>query len=119
MIVEGKEKTKGAPRILRQEARCEPLMARFLHKTHGYSAQYAALYYYRLKALQPELLKSVEQRWCIEEGLPIVDRILQLTVGMKCVVAGTLFKEMPLRPNILKSYAEEVCIICVNSNTDS
>jgi len=108
MIFEEGEKKKGPAKILRHDARFEPLMKKFLYKQHQYSAQYASLYYYRLKALQPDLLKTVEQRWCVEEGLPIVDRILQLGVGTKCVVTGTLFKEMPLRPNILESYAKEV-----------
>lgn len=37
----------------------------------------------------------------------IVDKILHTKLGEHCILIGTLFKEMPLKPSVLKEYSEE------------
>jgi hypothetical protein len=41
-------------------------------------------------------------------GPPIVDKILHTRLMEECVLIGTIIKEMPLRPNVLKEYSQEV-----------
>ena len=40
---------------------------------------------------------------------PLVDRILHVKAGQQCIIVGTVYKEMRLKPNILDEYhAREV-----------
>ena len=45
----------------------------------------------------------------------IAERILDLHVGRRSVIVGTLFKEMALKPNVLEQYAKEVRVVSVCS----
>jgi hypothetical protein len=40
---------------------------------------------------------------------PVV-RSLDLETGMECVLLGTLYKDMCLKPSILDEYSKEVCL---------
>ena len=42
-------------------------------------------------------------------AVPYVDKILDLKQGVECVLIGTIYKDMKLKPNILDEYnAREV-----------
>ncbi len=117
MAVEGGEGKGKKDKIRRETSDYDAAHHRFRTLTKEYSQQYAPLYYHRLQKMRPRLLQAAKERW---EGatssasstakLPrIVNKILELRADEEVIVAGTLYKEMPLRPNILESYAKEVC----------
>lgn len=39
-----------------------------------------------------------------------VDRVLDVRQGELCWVAGTVFMDMPLKPNILDDISKDVCV---------
>jgi DNA polymerase delta subunit 2 len=71
-----------------------------------YQNQYKDIYMCRLHALRPQLLKTVGRIMMSEEGapVPIHQRIIDAHPGVECVVVGTLYKDMPLKPCILDEY---------------
>lgn len=66
--------------------------------------QYFQLYFQRLMLLMPRLNEAVASKW---PGVPTV-KVLDLKEGEECVVMGTLYKEMKLKPCILDEYTKEV-----------
>lgn len=48
---------------------------------------------------------AAQAKW--GDGVPLRDKILELREGEDCVVVGTLFKDMPLKPSILDEYAKD------------
>lgn len=74
--------------------------------------QYATLYWLRLQSLRPAVRENAEILW---ENNPIigqshshqplvyVNNILDIKPGQVSVIIGTLFKEMALKPTILKN----------------
>ena len=65
--------------------------------------QYATFYWLRLQALKPAVREIAEIRWEKDNNLIYVNNILDTKPGEMTVVIGTLFKEMPLKPSILRS----------------
>lgn len=122
MAVEGGEEKGKKHKIRRETGDYDAAHHRFRTLTKEYSQQYAPLYYHRLQKMRPRLLQAAKERWEGKLGvsssssstakLPrIVNKILELRADEEVIVAGTLYKEMPLRPNILESYAKERSII--------
>jgi hypothetical protein len=113
MALEGGEEKGEKGKIRREAAEYDAAHHKFRTLKKEYAQQYAPLYYHRLQKMRPRLLQAAKERW---EGagkassMPrVVGKILELRPGEEVIVAGTLYKEMPLRPNILESYAKEVC----------
>ncbi|KAL6073527.1 DNA polymerase delta subunit 2 [Balamuthia mandrillaris] len=77
--------------------------------------QYASLYDHRLLALRPVVAEKANAKWRPNDDSTNEPRhhtkILEIAPGEKCFVTGTLYRDMPLRPNILESYAKERTII--------
>lgn len=65
--------------------------------------QYATLYWLRLQAIKPSLKEVAEIKWQDDNNLVYVQNILDTKPGQPTVVIGTLFKEQPLKPSILKN----------------
>ena len=65
--------------------------------------QYFQLYFQRLMLLGPRLKQAVGAKW---PGVPAV-KVLDLKEGEECVVMGTLYKDMKLKPSILDEYVKE------------
>lgn len=65
--------------------------------------QYATFYWLRLQALKPAVREIAEIRWQNDNHLVYVNNILDTKPEQVTVVIGTLFKEMPLKPSILRS----------------
>ena len=66
--------------------------------------QFFQLYFQRLMLLLPRLKESVARRW---PGGPPHVKILDLKEGEECVVMGTLYKDMKLKPSILDEYVKD------------
>lgn len=64
--------------------------------------QYATFYWLRLQALKPAVREVAEIRWEKDNNLVYVNNILDTKPDQMTVVIGTLFKEMPLKPSILR-----------------
>jgi DNA polymerase delta subunit 2 len=65
--------------------------------------QYFQLYFMRLMLLKPRLQETVAATW---PDAAIV-KVLDLKEGEECVVMGTLYKDMRLRPSILDEYTKD------------
>ncbi len=73
-----------------------------------FTTQYRSIYHQRLFALRPHLLSAVRAALLSEGGAaPAVhERIVDAHPGVECVVVGTLYKDMPLKPTILDEYED-------------
>eukprot|EP01089_Gocevia_fonbrunei_P001663 TRINITY_DN1154_c0_g1_i1.p1 TRINITY_DN1154_c0_g1~~TRINITY_DN1154_c0_g1_i1.p1 ORF type:complete len:441 (-),score=82.13 TRINITY_DN1154_c0_g1_i1:25-1347(-) len=98
----------------RESSTYTPNWDRFKVQNKTFDQQYAPLYSHRLIRMKSQLLEKAIRHWRddVHDEPPIkVKRILEIKSGKLSIVAGTLYKEMPLRPNILESYAKERSII--------
>ncbi|KAL5044016.1 hypothetical protein BDW71DRAFT_108812 [Aspergillus fruticulosus] len=76
-----------------------------------YQQQYGDMYFLRLAKLKPAVEAVAVEAW---EGLSIageharrVERVLDVRQGELCWVAGTIYMEMPLKPNILDDLTKD------------
>eukprot|EP01018_Ginkgo_biloba_P029266 Gb_31965 [translate_table: standard] len=69
--------------------------------------QYSHLYYSRLHKFREILNGLVTKQW---PNLPVCT-ILGLEDGKECVVIGTLYKQMQLKPSILDEYSKERSVV--------
>ncbi|KAI9818080.1 MAG: hypothetical protein M1827_000705 [Pycnora praestabilis] len=76
-----------------------------------YQQQYGDMYFLRLAKLKPAVEEIASDAW---EGFQIagevarrVDRVLDVRQGELCWVAGTVYMEMPLKPNILDDISKD------------
>ena len=77
-----------------------------------YVRQYANLYWFRLEKLKPIVIEAARAKWGDHRpSPPFVDKLLDVEPGMQCIITGTVYLEMPLKPNVLDELAE-VRIAC-------
>ncbi|PYH92353.1 DNA polymerase delta subunit 2 [Aspergillus ellipticus CBS 707.79] len=76
-----------------------------------YKQQYGDMYFLRLAKLKPAVEEIAVEAW---EGFSIageharrVERVLDVRQGELCWVAGTIYMDMPLKPNILDDLTKE------------
>ncbi|KAH9625514.1 hypothetical protein KSS87_012115 [Heliosperma pusillum] len=94
--------------IERKQSSYKNLDEGFLVQNQVYRGQqYSQIYFIRLHLLRT-LLHSLVPLW--KPHLP-VRKILELEGGRECVIVGTLYKHMKLKPCILDEYAKERTII--------
>ncbi|KAJ1484577.1 DNA polymerase alpha/epsilon subunit B-domain-containing protein [Baffinella frigidus] len=105
--------------VERTDVGCDHLDQFFTQKK-SLAAQYSDLYFMRLQTLKPDVAAVAAEKWKgnpaekwkgrdLEDaaekwkgtGAVHVDRILEIPVGQRCFVVGTIYKEMSLKPNIL------------------
>lgn len=76
------------------------------------------MYFLRLTKLKPSVEKIAEEAWTdfhlAGQDVRKVERVLDVKQGMLCWVAGTIYMEMPLKPNILDDISKDVSFVsCV------
>ncbi|EHK96842.1 putative DNA polymerase subunit delta-2 [Glarea lozoyensis 74030] len=82
-----------------------------LAKEKQYQQQFADMYFYRLAILKPAVEKVAGEAW---DGFQIgqdvvqkVDNVLGVRQGNLCWIIGTIFMDMPLKPNILDDISKD------------
>lgn len=70
------------------------------------------MYFLRLTKIKPAVEKVASEAWgefeLHGERVKRVDRVLDVRQGELCWVAGTVYMDMPLKPNILDDVANDV-----------
>jgi hypothetical protein len=78
----------------------------FRLQDRSYSQQYAGFYFSRLSLQRPRIEKAAQKKW--ENGPLFVPRLLDIEEGKLVHVIGTLFFDMPLKPNVLEEITQFV-----------
>ncbi|WVQ70346.1 uncharacterized protein L199_008573 [Kwoniella botswanensis] len=74
----------------------------------SYKHQYANIYFVRLVELRPIVEEKAHERWKSVRGKPpLLPRILNLTRSQLCYIVGTVYLDMPLKPNVLEDMARD------------
>ncbi|CAK1367837.1 DNA polymerase subunit delta-2 [Cercospora beticola] len=90
-----------------------PLATYTLPRGNGkhYQQQYADMYFARLAQLKPGLVQLATDAFSdyeiAGEAAKRVDRVLDVRQGNLCWVIGTIYMEMPLKPNVLDDIGKE------------
>lgn len=72
-----------------------------------FEKQYAHVYFARNLAFKKPLEKAARLKW--GNDVPLTRQLLDIVPEQRCVIFGTIFKDMPLKPNILDEFhAREV-----------
>jgi DNA polymerase delta subunit 2 len=76
-----------------------------------YMQQYGDMYFLRLAKLKPVVEQIGEEEWAdfeiAGERAQRVERVLDVRQGQLCWVVGTIYMDMPLKPNILEDISKE------------
>ncbi|WWC85235.1 uncharacterized protein L201_000096 [Kwoniella dendrophila CBS 6074] len=76
--------------------------------SRSYKYQYANIYFVRLVELRPIVEERAQERWKNVRGKPpLLPRILNLTRSQLCYIVGTVYLDMPLKPNVLEDMARD------------
>ncbi|CCM02879.1 uncharacterized protein FIBRA_04993 [Fibroporia radiculosa] len=74
----------------------------------SYKHQYASIYFVRLQLLRKFVLARARRRWRGLSGNPVfVPRVLDVEKGNLCYIIGTVYLDMPLKPNVLEDLARD------------
>ncbi|KAK2460559.1 hypothetical protein APHAL10511_007029 [Amanita phalloides] len=77
-------------------------------KERSYRHQYANIYFIRLHCLREFVERRALNLWKGLDGNPIaVPRVLEVTKGRLCYIIGTVYMDMPLKPNVLEDVARD------------
>ncbi|KAF5530733.1 DNA polymerase delta subunit 2 [Fusarium mexicanum] len=89
----------------------KPLQSFVLDKQRSYKQQYGDMYFLRLTKIKPAVDKVAAEAWkgtkIGEEEAQRVERVLDVRQGELCWVTGTVYMEMPLKPNILEDVSKD------------
>ncbi|XP_065180584.1 DNA polymerase delta subunit 2-like [Sycon ciliatum] len=102
------EKASIDGRAERRTCSYENLSSRFLTQSRTFSQQYSQIYSVRLMELKPMLEATVRRKWGNRvKILPL----MAVKIGQECVIMGTVFKKMVLKPSILKEISDEQSLL--------
>jgi len=89
-----------------------------LDKEKQYQQQYGDMYFLRLTKLKQFVEANAAQAWeefsIGGETVRQVERVLDVRQGELCWVTGTIYMDMPLKPNILEDISKDVSLIIGN-----
>jgi DNA polymerase delta subunit 2 len=104
--------------VVRQPSLYKPLETYALEKEKHYQQQFADMYFLRLAKLKPIVEQNAREAWdgfqIAGEMVEQVERVLDVRQGKLCWVSGTIYMDMPLKPNILDDISKDVS----NCNTE-
>lgn len=108
----GKADEQEAPK--RVPSSYKSLHTYLLDKEKSYKQQYADMYFLRLTKIKPAVEQLASSAWqdtvIGDEPAKRVDRVLDIRQGELCWVVGTVYMDMPLKPNILEDVSKDVSI---------
>ncbi|KAF7301784.1 Glutamate decarboxylase [Mycena indigotica] len=74
----------------------------------SYKHQYANVYFLRLQKLKETVAQKARDRWQGIEGDPkFVHKVLEVEKSQLSYIVGTVYMDMPLKPNILEDIARD------------
>ncbi|KAH7889789.1 DNA polymerase alpha/epsilon subunit B-domain-containing protein [Phlebopus sp. FC_14] len=77
-------------------------------KNKSYRHQYSNIYFTRLAMLKMPVLERAQARWKDLSGNPVyVPRVLDVVKSQLCWVLGTVYMDMPLKPNVLEDLGRD------------
>ncbi|KAI1375209.1 DNA polymerase alpha/epsilon subunit B-domain-containing protein [Hypoxylon crocopeplum] len=89
----------------------KPLHSFRLDKDKSYQQQFADMYFLRLTKIKPAVDQLASEAWegtvIGDEPVQKVERVLDIRQGELCWVAGTVYMDMPLKPNILEDVSKD------------
>ncbi|KAI9789623.1 MAG: hypothetical protein M1833_002286 [Piccolia ochrophora] len=95
----------------RTQSHYNPLHTFALEKVKQYQQQYGDMYFLRLARLKPAVEEIAAAAWATvklgDEAVRRVDRVLDVRQGELSWVAGTVYLDMPLKPNILDDISKD------------
>lgn len=96
----------------RVQSSYEPLKNFVLNKERSYQQQYGDMYFLRLTKIKPAVENIAGSVWedtvIGGEKATKVERVLDVRQGELCWVTGTVYMDMPLKPNILEDVSKDV-----------
>ncbi|KAI1501103.1 DNA polymerase alpha/epsilon subunit B-domain-containing protein [Biscogniauxia marginata] len=88
-----------------------PLHTFRLNKERSYKQQFADMYFLRLTKIKPAVDQIAAAAWAdtVIGGEPCkkAERVLDIRQGELCWVSGTVYMDMPLKPNILEDVSKD------------
>ncbi|KAL7411855.1 putative DNA polymerase delta, small subunit [Mrakia frigida] len=76
--------------------------------TRNYNHQYANMYFSRLSELSRPVKQRAKSKWEHAKGNPkLVDRVLDVQPETLCYIYGTIYMDMPLKPNVLEDISKD------------
>ncbi|KAK7023760.1 DNA polymerase subunit delta-2 [Favolaschia claudopus] len=77
----------------------------------SYKHQYANIYFIRLRILRDVVEERARKRWQNIEGSPVlVPKVLEVEKSKLCYIVGTVYMDMPLKPNVMEDIARDTSI---------
>ncbi|KAG5727599.1 DNA polymerase subunit delta-2 [Termitomyces sp. T112] len=77
----------------------------------SYKHQYSNIYFVRLRLLRQFVEERARKRWGNHQSNPIlVPRVLEVVKSRMCYIIGTVYMDMPLKPNVIEDLARDQSI---------
>lgn len=100
--------------LARAPSNYKPMHSFRLDKDKPYKQQFADMYFLRLTKIKPAVEQLAFEAWDGEvyQDTPVkqAERVLDIRQGELCWVVGTVYMDMPLKPNILDDVSKDVRI---------
>ncbi|KAI1444599.1 DNA polymerase alpha/epsilon subunit B-domain-containing protein [Annulohypoxylon stygium] len=106
-------KPSGKPEeeLARAPSNYKPMHSFRLDKDKPYKQQFADMYFLRLTKIKPAVEQLAFEAWDGEvyQDTPVkqAERVLDIRQGELCWVVGTVYMDMPLKPNILDDVSKD------------
>ncbi|KAJ3830402.1 DNA polymerase alpha/epsilon subunit B-domain-containing protein [Lentinula raphanica] len=77
-------------------------------RNKSYKFQYSNIYFLRLSALRGFVQENAVRQWSNLPGKPsFVPRVLEVEPSKLCYIIGTVYMDMPLKPNVMEDIARD------------
>ncbi|KZT28588.1 hypothetical protein NEOLEDRAFT_1161072 [Neolentinus lepideus HHB14362 ss-1] len=74
----------------------------------SYKHQYANIYFVRLRLLRDAVQRRAQAQWKDVKGSPVLaPRVLDVLKSQLCYIVGTVYMDMPLKPNVLEDIGRD------------